>query len=106
MTDSIFAEVWSTRAATYTNRQPAISSLRRNLQQAYLARVTRIALGQQEEAPSDCQSIATLQLSRLSQDISKLLASDLQLDAYSQAHLAESAGRIEKILAAQFVQSR
>jgi len=106
LTNSIFAEVWSTDAATYTNRQPAISSLRRNLQQAYLARVTRIALDLQEETPSDCQTIATLQLSRLSQDISKLLASDLQLDAYSQAHLAESAVRIEKVLAAQYVQTR
>jgi len=105
LTDSIFAEVWSTDAARYTNRQPAISSLRRNLQQAYLARVTRIALDQQE-MPSDCQTIATLQLSRLSQDISKLLASDVVLDTYSQAHLAETAVRIEKVLAAQYVQTR
>lgn len=105
LTDSIYAEVWSTEAAHYTNRQPAISSLRRNLQQAYLARITRIALDQ-EETPSDCQTVATLQLSRLSRDISKLLASDVQLDIYSQAHLAETAVRIEKVLAAQYVQTQ
>ncbi len=105
LTDSIFAEVWSTGAAEYTNRQPAISSLRRNLQQAYLGRVTRIALGQ-HDTPSDCQTMATLQLSRLSRDITELLAGDTQLDAYSQAHLAETAVRIEKVLAAQYVQAR
>ena len=105
LTDSIFAEVWSTAAAEYTNRQPAISSLRRNLQQAYLARVTRIALGQQD-TPNDSRTMATHQLGRLSREIAELLAGDIQLDAYSRAHLAETAVQIEKVLAAQYVQTR
>jgi len=105
LTDSIFSEVWSTDDNAYSNRQPAISSLRRNLQQAYLTRVARIALGQQD-TPNDCRTMATLQLSRLSKNISKLLAGDTQLDAYSQAHLAEASTRIEKVLAAQYVQTQ
>jgi hypothetical protein len=50
--------------------------------------------------------MAKHQLGRLSREITALLASNLQLDTYSQAHLAELATRIEKVLAAQYVQSR
>jgi hypothetical protein len=105
LTDSIFTEVWSLDEATYTNRQPAISSLRRNLQQAYFKRLTQLALGQ-PDTPSDAQVMAKHQLGRLSREITALLASNRQLDTYSHAHLAELATRIEKVLAAQYVQTR
>ncbi len=100
LTKAIFAEVRATKAGTYTNRKPAISSLRRNLQRSYLRDLSNLAMGR-TSAPEDCQTVAYAELDTLKQSIDKLLSSKIKLDTYSNAHLRESSARIEKVLDAR-----
>jgi hypothetical protein len=100
LTKAIFSEVESTKENDYTNRKPAVSSMRRNLQRSYLRDLSELALGT-SPAPQDCQTIAYLELSNLQQRIKSLLDNQpvaSKLDAYSRAHLQESAARIAKVL--------
>ena len=88
-------------AGEYTNRKPAISSLRRNLQRTYLKRLSSLAMGR-TGAPQDCQTVAYAELASLEGRINELLKSDTKLDTYSRAHLEESASRIRRVLDARF----
>ena len=45
LTKAVFSEVDTVKEGEFTNRKPAISSLRRNLQRAYLQRLSQLALG-------------------------------------------------------------
>jgi hypothetical protein len=103
LTKAIFAEVDSVKSGEFTNRKPAISSLRRNLQRSYLQRLSYLALGN-TSAPEDCATIAYMELKVLQGNIEKLLESDVGLDAYSRAHLNASADRISKVLDATIFQ--
>ncbi|QDT67710.1 hypothetical protein MalM25_06120 [Planctomycetes bacterium MalM25] len=98
LTDSIFAEVKDfEEGGEYTNRKPLISSLRRNLQRSYLARLAKLALDR-TSAPEDCQTLAYAELRDLKKAIDLLLEDDPELDRYSEAHLSEASDRIEKVL--------
>ncbi len=102
LTDAIFAEVMvEGESGEYTLRQPAVASLRRNLQRAYLDRLANLALG--STAPKDCQTLADSELGRLQGQIDAYLKkSDDELDRYSQAHLTETSARIAKVRDARF----
>jgi hypothetical protein len=103
LTKAIFSEVEATKEGDYSNRKPAISSMRRNLQRSYLRELSELALGA-TNAPQDCQTIAYAELTYLRQRIQSLLDNQpvaSKLDAYSRAHLQESAARIEKVLDAR-----
>jgi hypothetical protein len=100
LTKSIFAETESVKSGEYTDRKPAISSLRRDLQRSYLRRLSRLALGQ-TSAPEDCQTIAYADLTALKKRIDSLLDRDVKLDSYSRAHLEESSARIAKVVDAK-----
>jgi hypothetical protein len=100
LTKSVFSELGSLDEGDFTNRKPAISSLRRNLQREYLRRLSRLAMGD-TFAPDDCQTVAYAELSALEDRIGQLLKSNVKLDSYSRAHLQESASRIGKVLKAQ-----
>ncbi len=103
LTKVTFSEVESTKEGDYSLRKPAISSLRRNLQRSYLKQLATLALGQ-TGAPQDCQTIAYMELTNLQQRIKSLLDNQpvaSKLDAYSRAHLQESAARIGKVLEAR-----
>lgn len=102
LTRSIFTEVDNIQPGEYTNRQPAISSIRRNLQRIYLDRLSRIAMGQLS-APEDCQSIVVMEMTLLHSRIEALLERDIELDNYTRAHLTEVANRISKVLEARYV---
>ncbi len=97
LTKTIFAEVDKTADGEYTNRKPAISSLRRNLQRTYLKRVARLAMGT-SGAPQDCQTVAYVELNSLEGRINNLLKTNAKLDTYSRAHLEETATRIHKVI--------
>lgn len=101
LTGAIFSDLDNMPDAEYTNRKPAISSLRRNLQRSYLKRLSLLAMGK-TRAPQDCQTLAFAQLGDLEGRINKLLEGDAKLDAYSRAHLQESASRIHRVLDARF----
>ena len=105
LTDVMFTELENTKDGKYTNRKPAITSPRRNLQRAYLQRLSHLALGN-TAAPEDCQTIAYVQLEELNDRIQKLLGSKVKLDSYTQAHLKESSARIEKVLDARLTLSQ
>jgi len=104
LTKSIFSEVETTKEGDYTNRKPAISSMRRNLQRSYLQELSDLALGL-GNAPEDCQTVAYSELTNLQQRIKSLLDNQPvagKLDTYSRAHLQETAARITKVLDARF----
>ncbi len=105
LTGTIYGETEKLQAGQYTERKPAISSLRRNLQRIYLQRLSQIALGE-TSAPADCQSVAFMELKSLQERINKLLAGNVNLDTYTKAHLAESANRIGKVMDAKLALSR
>jgi hypothetical protein len=99
LTAAVFSEVDNLQGGEFTNRQPAISSLRRNLQRSYLKRLSRLALGN-TQAPEDCQTVAYAELMHLQERIARLLNSNVKLDTYSKAHLEETASRIRKVVEA------
>jgi hypothetical protein len=100
LTSAIFAEVDKVPEGEYTNRKPAISSLRRNLQRAYLKHLAYLAMGS-TGAPQDCQTVAYAELAALDKKIDHVVKNNAKLDAYSKAHLDESSSRIRKVLDAR-----
>ncbi len=100
LTNAVFAEVKAMPEGNYTERKPAISSLRRNLQRSYLQMLSNLAMGRYR-APEDCRTIAYAKLGELRGDMEKVLAAKVKLDAYSAAHLRESSARIQKVLEAK-----
>lgn len=100
LSNSVFAELETVEEGDYSNRRPAISSLRRNLQREYLRKLAYLAMGD-TYAPGDCQTVAYLQLEDLKDKMEELLEADVKLDTYTRAHLKESASRIEKVLDAR-----
>ncbi|MCC7086599.1 MAG: zinc-dependent metalloprotease [Pirellulales bacterium] len=97
LTKAVFSEVDARDGGEFTNRKPAISSLRRNLQRVYFTKLAELAMGN-TGAPDDCATVAYAELKSLQERINKLLASDVKLDDYSKAHLTETAARIGKVL--------
>lgn len=104
LTKAVFSEVDSVKDGEFTNRKPAISSLRRNLQRSYLRRLSQIALGE-TSAPEDCATVAYAELSGLKSRIDSLANGQAKLDAYSKAHLQETSARIAKVLDAKMFTS-
>jgi hypothetical protein len=102
LTKAIFVEVEVAPTGEFTNRKPAISSLRRNLQRRYLKQLASVALGD-TAAPEDCQTIANMELEKLEGRIKAALAGGAKLDSYTQAHLQDSAKRIRKVLDSQLL---
>ncbi|MBI3837053.1 MAG: zinc-dependent metalloprotease [Planctomycetia bacterium] len=100
LTKTIFSEVDKMPQGEFTNRKPAISSLRRNLQRAYLKRLSTVAMGN-SGAPQDCQTVAFSELTGLEGRINDVLKGNPKLDTYSRAHLEETASRIHKVLDAR-----
>ena len=102
---AIFAELEEVPTDEYSNRDPAISSLRRNLQRDLLERLAALALGN-TSAPDDCRTVAALELERLGEQIDEVLESDVELDTYTLAHLRDARNRIQKVLDAELLLSR
>ncbi len=102
LTKAVYSEVDTTKEGEFTNRKPAISSLRRNLQRAYLRRLSQLALGE-TSAPEDCQTVAYAELGKLKTRIDSLLNGQVKLDSYSKDHLQETSARIAKVLDARML---
>ena len=100
LTSAIFRETEKLRGGKYTNRKPAVGSLRRSLQRRYLQRLANLAMGN-VDAPEDCQTLAHAELETLEARINEVLAGKAQLDTYTRAHLKESVVRIRKVLDAR-----
>ena len=105
LSKAVMAEVDATGPGDYTVRKPAISSLRRGLQRAYVSRLCGIMLG--TAASTDAQAIAAARLRDLSSSLKGLLAKgDVKLDEYSRAHLVDLDARITKALDASVMMPR
>jgi hypothetical protein len=102
LTKAVYSEVDTVKEGEYTNRKPAISSLRRNLQRSYLRRMSELALGH-TMAPQDCQTVAFAELGRLKSRIDSLLTGQAKLDSYTRAHLEETSARITKVVDARML---
>jgi hypothetical protein len=106
LTRVIFSELDNMNEGEYTNRKPAISSMRRNLQRSYLGRLSSLAMSN-TGAPYDCQTVAFVELRDLKNRIDAAVAKpNVKYDAYCQAHLQESSARIAKVLEAGLMLSR
>ncbi len=98
LTKAIMHEVEATGPGDYTPRKPAIASLRRGLQRAYVTRLAGLAMGSAPALP-DAQALSTMHLRSIEDSIESLLAkADVKLDDVSRAHLAELQARIEAVL--------
>jgi hypothetical protein len=93
---AVYQEVDKLGDGKFTNRKPAISSLRRNLQRRYFERLAMIALGQLP-APADCVALANVELEGLESRIKTSLAGKAELDVYTQSHLRDLLWRIQKV---------
>ncbi|QDU90526.1 hypothetical protein Pla175_39320 [Pirellulimonas nuda] len=103
LTDSVFAELDALDPQQeYSARQPAVSSLRRNLQRDYLTRLERLALGK-TGAPEDFKALAYAELIDLSGKMEAALEDDDALDPYTRAHLMESLAEVKRTLDAGVV---
>ena len=92
LTESVWGEVWSGRARN-------IPTLRRDLQRAYLDRMTEILVTPPSRMPADARAVARMRLEDLDRRIAAR-AGARTLDAYTRAHLQESRARIAKALEA------
>jgi hypothetical protein len=101
LTSAVFAETGQLKPGEYSNRKPAISSLRRDLQRRFLKRLSSVAMGT-SGAPDDCRTVAASELAGLEQKIKQVLGNaELKLDTYTRAHLEETASLIQKVLDAR-----
>lgn len=99
--DAIWTELDGSRGGTA--RKPAISNLRRNLQQECLKRLIDLSFpgGMPGEAGKAISTLATAKLKQLRAKMDPWLKSGT--DPYTAAHMAEAARRIDKALDAQFI---
>lgn len=106
LTSSVYSELDEIKEGEFTNRKPAIHSLRRNLQRNYLAQLSSLALGN-TPAPRDCQAVAAAQLKEIDARVKNLLKRNkVKLDTYSKVHLDEISSRIQKVLDARIELAR
>ncbi len=107
MLKTVEAEVWSEldkAAGNYTDRQPMVSSLRRNLQREYVERLIDLSMPESWSQASH-KPIANLALMHLRQ-LSTRLGEKQEapgLDTYTRAHLSETKLRIDKALDAGYL---
>ena len=122
LVDSIYSEVFEFKVAEYSDKKPAISSLRRNLQREALGELLRLSLGGGRRSglivtrfgsslgiPPDARSLATFHLKRLLEQVTNVLPGNgeqvkkMVIDDSSRAHLEDIQRRIEAVLAAEIV---
>jgi hypothetical protein len=103
VTNSIWKEIGNLNAGNYTDRKPAISSLRRNLQSEYVSRLFDLArdIRGSNAALKPIANIATMTLVDLKAKLGA--ARDAAgLDTYTKAHLSDLHSRISHFLDAKY----
>ena len=109
LVDGLSRAIWSELAQqpdrSYNNRDPYITSVRRNLQRRYLEIMIGQVLGQPGRTmPADAHAVIRMTLGKLSARIGDVLDNEAaaKLDDFSRAHLQEAKARTDKALAAEF----
>ena len=99
----VWSELDSDPGDDVNDRNPYVSSLRRNLQRVHIDRLIDMSM------PGNGMGSASAPVSNLSRMQLREILSDIEgvktrrLDAYSKAHLAEAKSRIERALDAQYM---
>ena len=103
VSDSIWTELEKLPKGKFTERKPAISSLRRNLQSEHIERL--MDLGVQKRGGAAMKPIANLASMNLRELKTKLedSAENGKLDPYTKAHLQDALLKVTKWLDAQYV---
>lgn len=103
--DAAWTELDKAASKKFTDRQPMISSLRRNLQREHVERLIDLSMNPSGFSAVDMpvRTLAVAQLRDLHGRIEKRMGDAGQLDAYTSAHLGEIAVRIEKALDAAYI---
>jgi hypothetical protein len=108
VTDAAWAELDLGTNGTYTDRQPMISSLRRNLQAEHLQRLIDLSMTDSAfgAAARPISTLSTHKLRELDGKIETVLdEGEGRIDAYSVAHLSEAQVRITQALEAQYIRN-
>lgn len=90
----------------YTNAEPMISSLRRNLQREHLERLIDLTMPGDgfTAAEKPISNLALMNLRDLQSRIDETLGqANSKIDAYTVAHLTEAKNRIDQVLNAQYI---
>jgi hypothetical protein len=106
VSDEIWSELDDNPNGRYSERQPMISSMRRNLQREHLERLIDLSLPNPRlgVAEKPVANLSTQRLRDLSAKIDKLTSRrNSRLDAYTTAHLSEAKMRIDRALEAQYI---
>ena len=103
VSDAVWKELEDAPKGKFTEREPAISSLRRNLQSEYLQRLFDLGSARSGSAAmKPISNLAALKLRDVKEKLEKAAKID-KYDAYTRAHLQDSLVRVEKWLEAQYV---
>ena len=104
VTDAIFEELDEKPRGSFSNREPMISSLRRNLQNEMLGRLIELTRPgvMSGSAADSVRTLAAHKLRELDDKIEKA-AKGSGLDDYTLAHLSEAHLAIERALDAKFI---
>jgi predicted Zn-dependent protease with MMP-like domain len=96
----VFAEIDEPRPGAYANREPYVSSFRRNLQRLTLKHLANmVVIGR--TYPEDARMLTRMHLTELDGRIEAILKrEDMKLDDYSKAHLLDSHLLIQQALGA------
>ena len=104
--DTVSIAIWGEldkTSGSFTNRQPMVSSLRRNLQREHVERLIDLTIEPGSNAAG--KTISTLAMAKL-RELDGRLESVLKkdgIDAYTKAHLSEAKVRISKALDAGYI---
>ncbi|MEM0984556.1 MAG: zinc-dependent metalloprotease [Planctomycetota bacterium] len=106
ITENIWSEIDARpRTSGYSNRDPMVSSIRRNLQREHLERLIDLTLPETVSgaAANPIRTLAVMHLREIGEKASKAADSNGKLDDYTKAHLLEVADRCEQALDPQFI---
>jgi hypothetical protein len=106
LTAAIFKELASMREGEFTAQNPAISTLRRSLQEKYYLLLADYASGDLAlfvSVPDSCQPLSRMQLRTLQSQMDAVLTGEAKIDAASRAHLQNLHERINKLLNAEMI---
>jgi hypothetical protein len=104
VTQAIWKELDEAPEGKFTEREPAISSLRRNLQTEHLERLMDLAKSRRGStaAMKPIANLASMTLRDLKKKIDKAADNDAY-DAYTRSHLQDASEQIQKWMDAKYL---
>jgi hypothetical protein len=105
VTEAIWSELGEDVSGSYSDRDPMISSLRRNLQREHLSRLIDMAFTDSgfNSSSKPVRMLSTMHLRKIKDGVDGVLESRDSLDSYTRAHLEEISVRVGKALDAGYV---